>query len=190
MVNQFEHEERRKWNYAWVGFCKWGQQKSRSLWGSLWKESTLSCRQKKVSIRLPGPMLAFDFTKRRGKMPWIFLTLELNLSRENLCECCSVCWCTQKRFTLDLTFVELLRMAYHFSLGISRWLSGKESACQCRRCAFDPWVGKIPWRRKCQPTPVFLPGKSHGQRSLVGYSPWGCKESDMTSNWTCTHLFS
>ena len=60
------------------------------------------------------------------------------------------------------------------------WLSGKESACQCGRCGFSPWVGKIPWRRKWQPTPVFLPGKSHGQRSLVGYSPWGCKEWDMT----------
>ena len=45
---------------------------------------------------------------------------------------------------------------------------------------FDPWVGKIPWRRKWQPTPVFLPGKPHGQRSLVGYSPWGHKVSDMT----------
>ena len=56
--------------------------------------------------------------------------------------------------------------------------SGKESACQHRRCrilGFDPWVGKIPWRRKWQYTPVFLPGKSHGQRSLVGHSPWGCK---------------
>ena len=41
-----------------------------------------------------------------------------------------------------------------------------------RRCRFDPWVGKIPWRRKWHPTPVFLPGKSHGQRNLVGYSPW------------------
>ena len=45
---------------------------------------------------------------------------------------------------------------------------------------FNPWVGKIPWRRKSQPTPVFLPGKSHGRSSLVGYSPWGRKESDMT----------
>jgi len=45
---------------------------------------------------------------------------------------------------------------------------------------FDPWVGKIPWRRKWQPTPVFLPWKSHRQRSLVGYSPWGGKESDKT----------
>ena len=55
------------------------------------------------------------------------------------------------------------------------WLSGKESTCQSRRYGFDPWVGKIPWRRKWQPTPVFLPGKFHGQTSLVGYSPWGFK---------------
>ena len=61
--------------------------------------------------------------------------------------------------------------------GYLRCLSGKESFCQCkrhRRCGFDPWVGKIPWRRKWQPTPIFLPGKSHGQRSLEGYSPQGC----------------
>ena len=64
--------------------------------------------------------------------------------------------------------------------GLPRWLSGKEPACQSRRHGFNPWFGKIPWRRKWQPTPVFLPGKYHGQRSLAGYSPWGCKESDMT----------
>ena len=61
--------------------------------------------------------------------------------------------------------------------------SGKEPACQCRRhksLRFDPWVGKIPWRRKWPPTPVFLPGEFHEQKSLVGYSPWGLKESDMT----------
>ena len=46
------------------------------------------------------------------------------------------------------------------------------------RPGFNPWVGKIPWRRKWQSTPVLLPGKSHGQRSLVGYSPWGRKELD------------
>ena len=60
------------------------------------------------------------------------------------------------------------------------WLSGKESACQGQRYGFDPWVRKIPWMRKWQPTPVFLPGESHGQRILVGYSPWGHKESDTT----------
>ena len=55
------------------------------------------------------------------------------------------------------------------------------SVClQCRRHSFDPWVRKIPWRRKWQPTPALLPGESHGGRSLVGYSPWGQKESDTT----------
>ena len=58
--------------------------------------------------------------------------------------------------------------------------SGKELACQCRRIRFDPWVRKIPWRRKWQPTPVLLLGKSHGWRSLVGYSLCGPKESDMS----------
>ena len=48
-----------------------------------------------------------------------------------------------------------------------------------RRCGFNPWVGKIPWRRKWQPTPVFLPGKFLGQKSLMGYSPWNLKESNM-----------
>jgi len=48
------------------------------------------------------------------------------------------------------------------------------------RPSFDPWVGKIAWRRKWQPTPVLLPGKFHGQRSLAGYGPWGHKESDIT----------
>ena len=56
-----------------------------------------------------------------------------------------------------------------------RWLSGKESTCQCRRPRFNPWVRKIPWRRKWQPTAVFLSGKSYEHRSLVGYSPCGCK---------------
>ena len=59
-------------------------------------------------------------------------------------------------------------------------LSDKESICQCKRFRFNPWVRKIPWRRKQQATLVFLPGESHGQRSLAGCSLWGCKESDMT----------
>ena len=64
---------------------------------------------------------------------------------------------------------------------LPRWLSGKESACQCRRCKrcrFNPWVGKIPWRKKWHPTPVFLPGKFYGQRSLTVYSPWDRGELD------------
>ena len=59
--------------------------------------------------------------------------------------------------------------------GLCRWLSGKKFACECRRLGFSPWVGKIPWRRKWQPSPVLLPGESHGQRNLAGCIPWGRK---------------
>ena len=68
-------------------------------------------------------------------------------------------------------------------LGFPGGASSQELACQFRmhkRCGFDHWVGKIPWRRKREPTPVFLPGEFHGQRSLAGYNPWGCKESNTT----------
>ena len=60
------------------------------------------------------------------------------------------------------------------------WFTGKESDCQCRRHRFDPWVRNMPWRRKWQSTAVFLPGKSHGQKALACYSPWGYKQSDTT----------
>ena len=79
----------------------------------------------------------------------------------------------------------------YFVARLPRGHSGKESACQCkrrRRHGFDPWVGKIPWRRKWQPTPIFLPGESHGQRSLAGYSPWDYKESDTTERLNTTLL--
>ena len=63
--------------------------------------------------------------------------------------------------------------------GLPGGASGKESR-RCKRCRFDPWVRKIPWRKEWQPTPVFLPGKSHGQTSLLGDSPLGHKELDVT----------
>ena len=79
--------------------------------------------------------------------------------------------------------------------GLPWWLRRLSVCLQCRRPGFDPWVGKILWRRKRQSTPVLLPGKSHGQRSLVGYSPWGHKESDTTERlpvqvlyWKCGFL--
>ena len=55
--------------------------------------------------------------------------------------------------------------------GLPRLLSGKEFACHCRRHEFGPWVGKIPWTKELQPTPVFLPRKPQGQRGQMGYSP-------------------
>ena len=94
--------------------------------------------------------------------------------------------CEGSNFSMPFTMhfgVSFLNIAI-----LPRRLSGKEPVCQCRRCKrcrFNPWVGKIPWSRKWQPTPVFLPGRFHGQRSLVGYSPWGCKGLDVTEQ-LCT----
>ena len=82
------------------------------------------------------------------------------------------CWPWASHLTLvSLTFL--------FG-GLPWWLSSEESSCQCRRRGFDPWFGKIPWKREWLLTLVFLPGKSHGQRSLESHSPLGHKESDMT----------
>ena len=58
------------------------------------------------------------------------------------------------------------------------------NACRCERPGFDPWVGKIPWRRAQQPTAVFLPGESQGQRSLAGCSPQGHTEFDVTERFS------
>ena len=69
----------------------------------------------------------------------------------------------------------------------------KKPACQCRRCkrrGFNPWVRRIPWRRAWPRTPVFLSGKSHGQRSLAGYSPWGRKESDTSLGFSRQEYWS
>ena len=74
---------------------------------------------------------------------------------------------------------------HHHHPGFPWWLSGKEFALQCRRQGFDPWVRKIHWRRKWQPIPVLLPGKSHGQKSLAGCSPWGSQR--IGHDWACTH---
>ena len=78
---------------------------------------------------------------------------------------------------------------------LPRWCSWKRICCQCRGCKrhqFNPWVGKIPWiwRRKWQPTQLFLPGKFHGVGSLMDYSPWGHKESDTTENAHTTYVQS
>ena len=80
-------------------------------------------------------------------------------------------------FSLNDGFLKVTHdlISYLSSLmGFPGGASGKEPACQCKRqksLAFDPRIRKIPWRRVWQPTPVFLPGESHGQRSLAGYSP-------------------
>ena len=78
-----------------------------------------------------------------------------------------------------------------YKIRLPRWLSSKESASQWRRHrrhGLELWIRKIPWRRKWQPTPVFLPGKLHGHRGLVGYRPWGRKKSDTTEPTEHAHI--
>ena len=82
-------------------------------------------------------------------------------------------------FSDSVILWELIRLSW--------WLSGKDSACQCRRHGFNPWVGKISWGRNWPLTPEFLGGKSLGQRKLAGYSPWGHKESDTTEHLAHWH---
>ena len=81
-------------------------------------------------------------------------------------------------FTTELTEKPILERWVHGGSGLPWWLSRKGSAFNAGDPGWIPGSGQSPWRRKWQPTPVFLPGKSLRQRSLVGYSPWGCKESD------------
>ena len=74
----------------------------------------------------------------------------------------------------------LRQQRIHLPCGRPSDLDSTESACNARDLGLIPVLGRSPWKREWQPTPVFLPGKFHGQRNLVGYSSWDCKESDTT----------
>ena len=80
----------------------------------------------------------------------------------------------------QIFFLSKFQVCNTILLGLSWWLRGYSIDLRCGRPGFNPWVWKIPWWRIWQPTPVFLPGESHGRRSLVGYSPQGHKESETT----------
>ena len=83
-----------------------------------------------------------------------------------------------KPMALNVKFSKLHHLVgtyYAQGMGFPSGSAVKKSSCQCRGHKFDPWVGKILWRREGKPTPVFMPGKSHGQRHLVGYRLWGCR---------------
>ena len=92
-------------------------------------------------------------------------------------------------FTVWVNKEAHLSLEVHLYLNnISFWgfpggASGKESACWSTRRRFNPWVRKIPWKRKWQPTPVFLPGQFHGQRSLAGYSQWESQRAGYLRDW-------
>ena len=85
---------------------------------------------------------------------------------------------------IQLVFVLMRLHALHFPGGSD----SEESTYKAGDPGSIPGLGRSPWRREWQPIPVFLPGESHGQRSLVGYSPWGCKESDRTEQLTLSFV--
>ena len=105
-----------------------------------------------------------------------FVCLENSYSYDKAQLSCYVLWCSSI----------LLRLCGSLISHVSAGSGDKRIRLQCRRPGFDPWVGKIPLRRERQPTPVFLPGELHGQKSLADYSPWGCKEPDTTERLTHT----
>ena len=92
------------------------------------------------------------------------------------------CSISSKRFLATVVDIIVIWSKY-------LWLRCWRIFLQCEIPEFDPWAGKIRWRNKRQPSPVILPGKSHGQRSLAGYSSWGCEESDTFEQWTLSFSF-
>ena len=103
-----------------------------------------------------------------------------------------IAWCLTYVVFLLYLLISVYQYVYVFKYtcnhnGLPSWLKRERIHLQCKRPGFDPWVGKMPWRRAWQPTPVFLPGGFDGQRSLEGYSPWGPKESDMPEQLSIGH---
>ena len=163
-----------------VRWLDWGH--TADIWHRQALHPGLPCPQyTHASVLLP--QAHFPFTKmRRGletspRAPWpnpeVGVTIVINSSHPALLwvSCYAGAFCTSTQ--LILTTLK----------GFPGGASGKEPACQCsrhKRRRSSSWGGKIPWRREWLPTPVFLPGESHGQRSLMGCSPRGHKELDMT----------
>ena len=144
------------------------------------------------------------FSKCSSCFPVVFVTVSsghsddifsLNWLSKHICEvscyqtnyyCCQWCakHCTNCFVNLSLSHSLTVCLYIYVYIqqmcGLPWRLSSEQSVCLCWRHRFNPWVKKTPWRRKWQPTPVFLPGEFHRQRSLVDYRPWVMKDSDTT----------
>ena len=148
-------------------------------------DMNLSILRELVMDREPWHAAVHEITES-DMTEWLNWTeVVLMYKRLKLSEAPNLWWTLISSFIQSSTHVFIqsnIFTEYYWVLGLPRLLSGKESPWQCRICksrGFNHWVRKIPWRRKWQPTPVLLPGESHGQR-LVGNSPWDRTESDMT----------
>ena len=139
-------------------------------------------------------MYLFNYLYLCGLMDFYFTLFCSNCSGFVHCSLFSWLWCLfdmapsfSKHFLISVP-IQCARFILYSPCPsfehLSWWLRQWRIHLQGGRPRFDPWVGKICWRKEWQPTPVFLPGNFHGQRSLVGYSPWGHKESDMTEQLT------
>ena len=120
------------------------------------------------------------------------MELQLNLLiADNTINVWLLFFCHSLNIFLMSAYIFFCKLSFWPPQGLPRWLSTKASTCQCRRHrrrGFDPWVGKMPWHRKWQPTPTFLPGKSCGWESLISYSPGKGKRSDTPEQQrVCTH---
>ena len=134
-----------------------------------------------------------ELRKKKKPKNWSYQQRHLDFWPEQLegWSCHKVSWKSYRKLSSGqgAGIISLVWPSYIWRclLGILGFLGGSvvKNTCQCSRPKFDPWVRKIPWRRKWQPTLVFLPGKSHEQRSLLGYSPWGGKR--VKCNWASIH---
>ena len=124
-----------------------------------------------------------DFWQGLSRKPWVFSRVKETTQKNEHVERLPPEPPSSGRSPCDAT--HWISPELQWGRGLPGWYSGKESACQCWRCkrhGFDPWTGKIFWRRNWQPAPILLPGKSRAQRSLTGYSPRGLKEQDTTEH--------
>ena len=136
------------------------------------------------SVNTDTFLCPLSFLKYKMSMECVLQRLSVTIKGSNRWETFRYCKHT-KTYVIIRSSVKVF---YHIVLSI--YCSSKEFSGQCRRCTrsrFNPWVRKICGSRKWQPTPVFFPGKFHGQKSLVGYRPWSRQESDATAR-TCTLL--
>ena len=143
-----------------------------------------------MSCSLPGSSVRGIF--QAIVLGWIAISFSRGSSRPrdqtrvpHIVDRCLTVWATREVLSTVVIYFSPFHFYWDIMDIVPRWPSGKEFTCWCRRqrrCTFNPWVRKIPWNRKCQPTLVSLPREPHGQRSLAGYSPRGHRESDITEH--------